>query len=78
MEGYLTFYKATLAPGASDVPGSGFTIPRADVSARRLCDGKLIGIVQYLFHRSTWTPATTAICRICSSERARGLGAAGR
>jgi hypothetical protein len=29
-------------------------------------DGKLTGIVQHLFHRSTWTPGNSAICNNCS------------
>jgi len=33
-------------------------------------DGKLTGIVHYLFHRSMWTGAIIAICRIYSSIRA--------
>jgi GNAT superfamily N-acetyltransferase len=38
-------------------------------------DGKLTGIVQYLFHRSTWTPANYCYLQdLFVSEDARGLG----
>ena len=74
--GYLAFYKATLAAGASDVAWKRFHDPDepmfllgADV------DGKLTGIVQYLFHRSTWTPGKYCYLQdLFVSEDARGLG----
>jgi hypothetical protein len=56
--GYLAFYKATLAPRASDVAWQRFHDPDEPMFLLgAYVDGKLTGIVQYLFHRSTWTPA---------------------
>jgi GNAT superfamily N-acetyltransferase len=38
-------------------------------------DGKLTGIVQYLFHRSTWTPESYCYLQdLFVAEGARGLG----
>ena len=55
--GYLAFYKATLEPGASDVAWQRFHDPDEPMFLLgAYVDGKLTGIVQYLFHRSTWTP----------------------
>ena len=56
-QGYLTFYKAMLAPDVTDATWRRFFDPleplHALVAER---DGKLIGIAHYLLHRSTWTP----------------------
>jgi GNAT superfamily N-acetyltransferase len=54
--GYLTFYKATIPAATTDV-----TWQRLHDEAEPMfvlgayVDGKLTGIVHYLFHRSTWT-----------------------
>jgi len=57
-DGYLAFYKATLASGASDVAWQRFHDPDEPMFLLgAYVDGKLTGIVQYLFHRSSWTPA---------------------
>ena len=56
-DGYIAFYKATLEPGASDVAWQRFHDPDEPMFLLgAYVDGKLTGIVQYLFHRSTWTP----------------------
>jgi GNAT superfamily N-acetyltransferase len=56
-QGYLTFYKATLAPDVTDATWRRFFDPleplHALVAER---DGSLIGIAHYLLHRSTWAP----------------------
>jgi GNAT superfamily N-acetyltransferase len=56
-QGYLTFYKATLASEVTNSTWQRFFDPlerlRAFVAER---DGRLIGIAHYLFHRSTWAP----------------------
>jgi hypothetical protein len=54
--GYLAFYKASLAPGASDVAWRRFHDPAEPMFLLgAYVDGKLTGIAQYLFHRSSWT-----------------------
>ena len=74
--GYLAFYEATLAPGASDVAWERFHDsgePMFLLGA--YVDGQLTGIVQYLFHRSSWTPGNYCYLQdLFVSESARGLG----
>jgi GNAT superfamily N-acetyltransferase len=56
-QGYLTFYKSTLASEVTDATWRRFFDPLerlgAFVAER---DGQLIGIAHYLLHRSTWAP----------------------
>jgi GNAT superfamily N-acetyltransferase len=75
--GYLDFYKATLAPGASDVAWQRFQDPDEPMYLLGAYnDGKLVGIVQYLFHRSSWTPGNYCYLQdLYVSEHARGRGA---
>jgi hypothetical protein len=70
--GYLAFYEASLAPGASDVAWERFhdsDEPMFLLGA--YVDGQLTGIVQYLFHGRAGRPATTAVCRTCLSRKPR-------
>ncbi len=74
--GYIAFYKATLATGASDVAWSRFHDPNEPMHLLgAYVDGKLTGIVQYLFHRSTWTPGDYCYLQdLFVDDSARGLG----
>lgn len=74
--GYIAFYKATLAPGATDVAWSRFHDPNEPMHLLgAYVDGKLTGIVQYLFHRSTWTPGDYCYLQdLFVDNSARGLG----
>jgi GNAT superfamily N-acetyltransferase len=74
--GYLAFYQATLAPGASDVAWQRFHDPDEPMFLLgAYVDGKLTGIVQYLFHRSSWTVGNYCYLQdLFVSESARGLG----
>ena len=74
--GYLKFYKADLPPENSDI-----TWIRLHDAAEPMhllgayVDGKLTGIVQYLFHRSSWTPGNYCYLQdLFVAEGARGLG----
>jgi GNAT superfamily N-acetyltransferase len=56
-QGYLTFYKSTLASDITDATWRRFFDPLEGLGAfvaER--DGQLIGIAHYLLHRSTWAP----------------------
>jgi GNAT superfamily N-acetyltransferase len=56
-QGYLTFYKSSLASEVTNATWRRFFDPLerlgAFVAER---DGRLIGIAHYLLHRSTWAP----------------------
>ena len=74
--GYLAFYKATLAPDATDVAWQRFHDPAEPMFLLgAYLDGKLTGIVQYLFHRSSWTVGNYCYLQdLFVSDTARGLG----
>jgi GNAT superfamily N-acetyltransferase len=74
--GYLAFYNAKLAPDASDITWQRFHDPEEQMFLLgAYVDGKLSGIVQYLFHRSTWTPESYCYLQdLFVEEGARGLG----
>jgi GNAT superfamily N-acetyltransferase len=74
--GYLAFYEATVAPGASDVAWQRFHDPDEPMFLLgAYVDGRLKGIVQYLFHRSSWTVGNYCYLQdLFVEESARGLG----
>jgi GNAT superfamily N-acetyltransferase len=74
--GYLAFYKATLAADATDVAWARFHHPNEPMHLLgAYVDGKLTGIVHYLFHRSTWTPGDYCYLQdLFVTDGARGLG----
>src|ERR1700754_4893781 len=56
-QGYLTFYKSSLATEVTEATSPLFfdpTEPLYALVAER--DGKLVGLTHYLLHRSTWAP----------------------
>jgi GNAT superfamily N-acetyltransferase len=76
--GYLTFYRSTLAQEISDITWARFHDPDEPLFALGgYVDGRLMGFVHYLFHRSTW--ARNRYCYLEDlyvSEEARGRGLA--
>lgn len=74
--GYLTFYKATLPPGVSDVAWARFHDPAEPMFLLgAYVGGKLTGIVQYLYHRSSWTVGNYCYLQdLFVADGARGLG----
>ncbi|HEY8567416.1 MAG TPA: GNAT family N-acetyltransferase [Beijerinckiaceae bacterium] len=75
--GYLTFYKATLAPEVTDATWARLNDPAEPMFALGAFRGDaLVGIVHYLFHRSTWTVGNYCYLQdLFTSEAARGQGA---
>jgi GNAT superfamily N-acetyltransferase len=56
-EGYLTFYKASVSPETTDTTFARLTSgtePMGGFIAER--DGKPLGIVNWVLHRTTWSP----------------------
>jgi GNAT superfamily N-acetyltransferase len=79
-QGYLTFYKTSLPPENTDVAWKRFHDPDEPMFLLgAYVDGKLTGIVQYLFHRSTWTPGNYCYLQdlfVAESGRGHGVGRA--
>ncbi len=79
-QGYLAFYKTKLPPENTDVAWKRFhdaNEPMFLLGA--YVDGKLTGIVHYIFHRSTWTPGNYCYLQdlfVAESGRGHGLGRA--
>jgi GNAT superfamily N-acetyltransferase len=74
--GYLAFYRATLAPDASDIARQRFHDPDEPMFPLGVyVDGKLLGIAHDLFHRSSWTIGNYCYLQdLFVAEEARGLG----
>ncbi|QFU16523.1 GNAT family N-acetyltransferase [Microvirga thermotolerans] len=75
-QGYLTFYRATLDPEITETTWSRLLDPKEPVHGLvAVLDGEVVGMVHYLFHRSTW--ARQGYCYLedlFTSEAARGRG----
>lgn len=76
-QGYLTFYKASLSADISDTTFARLTggaEPMGGFVAER--DGKLIGIVHWVIHRSTWNIKNICYLQdLFTAPEARGTGA---
>lgn len=75
--GYLRFYGATVPPETTDTTWARFHDPAEPMHALGAVLGDdLVGIVHYLFHRSTWTPGPYCYLQdLFTAEAARGQGA---
>jgi GNAT superfamily N-acetyltransferase len=75
--GYLTFYGASLAPEVTDTTWARLMDPAEPMHALGCLDGeRLVGIVHYIFHRSTWTTGNYCYLQdLFTDEAARGRGA---
>ncbi len=75
-KGYIAFYKATIPDGTTDVTWARFQDPAEPMFVLgAYVDGKLVGIVHYLFHRSTWTIGNYCYLQdLFVSGEARGHG----
>ncbi|WP_031335689.1 GNAT family N-acetyltransferase [Rhodopseudomonas sp. B29] len=74
--GYLDFYRATLKPGTSEITWARFhdaAEPMFVLGA--YVDGKLTGIVHFIYHRSCWTAGDYCYLQdLFVADSARGLG----
>jgi GNAT superfamily N-acetyltransferase len=75
-QGYLAFYNATLSPETTDTTWKRLNDPAEPMFALgTFVDGKLLGIVHYLFHRSCWTIGDYCYLQdLFVADSARGLG----
>jgi GNAT superfamily N-acetyltransferase len=75
-QGYLTFYKASIPAEATETTWRRFQDPAEPVHGLgAFVDGEMVGIVHYLFHRSTWTIGDYCYLQdLFTNEAARGKG----
>jgi ribosomal protein S18 acetylase RimI-like enzyme len=75
-QGYLTFYGASLTPEVTDTTWRRLLDPAEPVNGLvALLDGEIVGIVHYIYHRSTWTMGDYCYLQdLFTSEAARGRG----
>lgn len=73
---YLVFYKTSVADDVTETTFARFfddTEPMHALVAER--DGEIVGIVHYIFHRSTWTKGPYCYLQdLFTAEHARGAG----
>jgi GNAT superfamily N-acetyltransferase len=79
-EGYLTFYKATLSAAQNDLTWARLHDPAEPMHLLgAYVDGRLQGIVHFLYHRSTWTAENYCYLQdlfVAEGGRNHGLGRA--
>jgi GNAT superfamily N-acetyltransferase len=75
-QGYLTFYKASVPAEVTDTTWRRLNDPAEPVHGlAAVLDGRVVGIVHYIFHRSTWTTGDYCYLQdLFTSEAARGKG----
>jgi GNAT superfamily N-acetyltransferase len=75
-EGYLAFYKSTLAQEVTDTTWARFhDLDEPLFALGGYIDGRLLGFAHYLFHRSTWAPRRYCYLEdLYVSEEVRGHG----
>jgi GNAT superfamily N-acetyltransferase len=75
-KGYQTFYKTKIPAAATDITFARFLDANEPVHALVAENGgRVVGIVHYIFHRSTWTPGPYCYLQdLFTVEEARGLG----
>ncbi len=78
--GYLTFYKSSQTPDVTDITWKRLLDPNEPMFALgAYVDGKLLGIVHYLYHRSFWTSGDYCYLQdlfVAEETRTLGLGRA--
>ena len=75
-QGYLTFYKTSLAPEVTQTTWKRLLDPSEPMHGLvALLDGEVVGIVHYIYHRSTWTEGNYCYLQdLFTSEKARNRG----
>jgi GNAT superfamily N-acetyltransferase len=76
-QGYLTFYESAVTPEVTNTTWGRLQDPAEPMHVLgAFLDGTLIGIVHYLFHRSTWTIGDYCYLQdLFTAPEARGQGA---
>jgi GNAT superfamily N-acetyltransferase len=76
-QGYLAFYESSLAREVTDTTWARLVDPSEPMHGlAAVADGEIVGIVHYLYHRSTWTIGNYCYLQdLFTSEKARNRGA---
>ena len=76
-QGYLSFYKSAVTPEVTNTTWGRLQDPAEPMHVLgAFLDGTLVGIVHYLFHRSTWTIGDYCYLQdLFTAPEARGQGA---
>lgn len=75
---YLTFYQSSLPPEVTETTWDRLLDPAEPMHGlAAVLDGKPVGIVHYIYHRSTWTTGDYCYLQdLFTAEQARGRGVA--
>jgi GNAT superfamily N-acetyltransferase len=75
-QGYLTFYKASLPPEVTETTWARILDPAEPVHGLGAeIDGRLVGIVHFLYHRTTWSADNRCYLNdLFTADEARGRG----
>ena len=75
-QGYLTFYKSSVPPEVTETTWRRFLDPAEPMHGlAAVLDGRVAGIVHYIYHRSTWTLGNYCYLQdLFTAEEARGRG----
>ena len=76
-QGYLTFYKSTVPSEVTDTTWRRLNDAAEPIHGlAAVLDDRIVGIVHYIFHRSTWTTGDYCYLQdLFTAEEARGRGA---
>lgn len=77
-QGYLAFYRTSVPAETTETTWNRFLDPAEPMHVLGAFDqdGRLLGIVHYIFHRSTWTPGNYCYLQdLFTIPEARGKGA---
>jgi GNAT superfamily N-acetyltransferase len=76
-QGYLTFYKASLPAEVTEETWRRLNDPVEPMyGLAAVLDDRIVGIVHYIYHRSTWTTGNYCYLQdLFTAEEARGRGA---
>ncbi|MGF9757313.1 GNAT family N-acetyltransferase [Microvirga sp. 0TCS3.31] len=76
-QGYLTFYKSSLPDEVTDETWRRLNDPAEPMQGfAAVLDGRIVGIVHFIYHRSTWTTGNYCYLQdLFTAEEARGQGA---
>jgi GNAT superfamily N-acetyltransferase len=77
-QGYLTFYKSSLPREVTETTWRRFLDPAEPMHGLvAVLDGRIVGIVHCIYHRSTWTTGDYCYLQdLFTAEEARGRGVA--